>query len=406
MPTDRGRAGIALLCLLAVVLAASQFPATGFGASPDGGGPFADPGSEPAAGPGGQSGTAGGPTDATAAPSTSQTATAPATSTGPDDDPSTTAGITDSPAGGTTSQGAETTTQTTTATTTTTATATEAAASAGDDGGDSGLAEVAANVLLVLFGGVTLLVGILTPHRSYRHDIGLGRSFLSLVGVGAAYVGGDGDGGRRLPSLGGLFLNVPQTTMSVVIGSSAAAPQFFDALGGVAGGFATGTRVALGGVGRALGGGLLAVPRGVGSALGGLGGALAGGLLAFPSGAGSVLGGLVGDGDGTVRGTSRPDADVRDASDVEPEEPSEPDPPASVEEAWERMVDAASVYGTDSQTPVETARTVVRRGLPAEPVGTLTKLFRYVRYSPAGGDRSQLERARDALDDIEGGEES
>ncbi len=381
MVSDRDRGAVALLCLFAIVIAAAQFPVVGLGSAPDGGGPIGTP---PAAETGASSADGGGGADGTVDdPDDGTTSTAVDTTAEGSDAATDEAGGTDEP-----TATAEPTTRETTA----------ASADDADAGGSDGAGKLVLGVLVVA--------------------VALGVVGLILFGAGGtrrrderAGVDVDGPGGRvaakllrYLPTVGvgltGAIGSIPRRTMRFVVGSSRSAPRLFDAVGSAVGEVAAGVGVAGSGLATGLGRVAVRAPAGLVNGLGSLGSAAAGGLLSAPSGAGSLLGGLFG-ADST---TDRPGADARNAAGVEPEEPTEPErppPPASVEEAWERMVDAAPVPNWRSKTPVEVASDAVRTGLPVEPVGRLTRLFRRVRYDPTRPGERALSDAREALARIE-----
>lgn len=366
-----------LLCLLAVVLVGVQFPVAGLGGAPDGGGPLGTPVSVA--------------DDPGKAVDTTATERDPGVTTDLDRGPATTtrSDETETPADET-----ETPTPTATDRSTTSAAGTETGSGGG---GPLELLGVGAALTVALVGGYVSLTRTRRHHGLFRDGA---RAAGGLPVVGGAVSTVVGGAGRGLSAL-------PRRTMRFVIGVSASAPRVLDAVAGAVGEVAGGLRVAAGSIGGGLGRAAFRLPAGLASGLAGLGRALGGGLLSTPGGLASMFGGFRSD--GTQLSEDRPSADARSASDVDPEEPEpEPEPPASVTEAWERMLEAARLRRHETKTPVEVARAAVRRGLPAEPVGRLTNLFRRVRYGGEGGSNA-LATARESLADIEdtdGGENS
>lgn len=88
------------------------------------------------------------------------------------------------------------------------------------------------------------------------------------------------------------------------------------------------------------------------------------------------------------------------------EEVAEADPPATIAEAWDRLIVEASIRDRRVKTPVESARTVIRAGRPTDPVIKLLTLFRQWRYGNVPTSRDRLEAARAALERVRGGEDS
>jgi len=408
--SDRDRGAVALLCLFAIVIAAAQFPAIGLGSAPDGGGPIGTPPSTDAAASDGDAGDAD-PGDSDDGDGTAGTGTATETTTErttrstdtpttEDDDV-----YTDSRAGTDTPTRPATATERSTPEPTTERTtdgpADDETVDASSDDDSEDLGAVLGGILIVVAGalvlGVVALSGGMTRSGGGSRDRGTGQSKIAATLFG--YLP------RITAGLTGAIGRLPRRTMGFVIGASRSTPRLFDALGSATGQLFTGLRFAGSGAARAFGSVALQAPGGLAKGLGSLGRAAAGGLLSAPSGAGSLLGSLLSD---ETSSTDRPGADARNAADVDPEEPSEPDlpPPASVEEAWERMVEAAPVPGWQSKTPVEVAKDAVRTGLPVDPVGRLTELFRRVRYDPERPGDGALSGAREALARIEDVERS
>ena len=189
---------------------------------------------------------------------------------------------------------------------------------------------------------------------------------------------------ERLPGLSPsrLAKRLPQVTLVAVVGLSTSTARVVGAAGRVAGGVASGLRVAVGGGSRSLlrglGGGLGAVlsPPAVGS------------LFSVPG----LLSGLA-TGRSTAPTGQSPDADARSNADVEPSEDDES--LRTVEDAWDAFVAPLPVADREARTPGELARTAIERGYPDEPVERLTRVFRRVRY---GGRQPTDERTRTALE--------
>ncbi|MFC4549783.1 MULTISPECIES: DUF4129 domain-containing protein [Halorussus] len=343
MGHNRRHAALAALCVLAVLLAASLLPASGFGTYPAGF--WSDRG---AGAPGGTAGSGAG-FDGPDRPVPTSTRTTQETTDG-------------------------TTTETTTARETETTTATTAASDGDDGGGD---ASGAAFAVLGLFAAVVIA------------GLGFGTGMLSVAAAAGALPFTITVRGTPIGKLVG---GLPERTMTLVVGFSSAAPQLLDDAGTLLREVGGGLSMVVGGLGTALGrtarfgfGGLgaafVAVPR----ALSGLGsgpGLLSGvtNNLSVPS-----FGGKSNSRRSSGGGGSSADAD-----------PTEPAPP-SVEEAWETLADRVPGRRRRSRTPGEIARAAVERGYPDDAVRQLTRAFEEVRY---GGkprdDRTSV--ARSALD--------
>jgi hypothetical protein len=192
------------------------------------------------------------------------------------------------------------------------------------------------------------------------------------------------------------FLAIPQGTMSVLVGLTASAPQVLDGLGRTAGGLFAGLDDLASGIGRAfvavprtLGKGLVAIPRGLGSGLG----SLSLGLSSLTAGISSR--------DWLPRGGDKP-SDPRDGSRTDDADGAEEVDrgPVSIDEAWEAMVDYVPLRRVESKTPAEVARAAVDGGLPRSAVERLTAVFRDVRYGryPRSDERERT--AREALAEI------
>lgn len=370
MGYDLSRAALVVVSVLAVLLAASLFPASGYGTYPGTVGEGVAGPTDPTAPAGvdGPGGTAETP-DTTARTTQDPSATETTVGTG---DPGTTADPTtreptQEPTATTEQQDADT-----------------GGASDPDRGGGFPILGFLLQFVL-LFVGAVLLVGL-----------------LAVVGDIERRRTGEFDG--YVVDLPGLptfrvrasFLAIPQGTMSVLVGLTASAPQVLDGLGRTVGGVFAGLDELASGVGTAfvaiptaLGKGLVAIPRGLGSGLG----SLSLGLSSLTAGISTR--------DWLSRGGDKPD-DPRDgvrAGDTATEEPAETGP-VSIDEAWETMVDAVPLRRPDSKTPAEVARAAVDGGLPRSAVERLTTVFRDVRYGryPRSDDRKRT--AREALAEI------
>ncbi|MFD1512819.1 DUF4129 domain-containing protein [Halomarina rubra] len=332
------RAALLALCAIAVILAASLFPAVGFGSYPSGSW----------TGPAGDAAVSG--------PADGQ----PADVEDPTDDPN---GQSDENAPGEP-------TPTPTATPTATPTETPAAADSGGDRHDgSGGESLLLVPVLAVFGGLFLVLGLSLRRLGYRR-----RGFWFVH--------------PSLPDLPPAFVRnalaaIPQATMGFVVGVGATLPRLLDDTATVLG--AAGSAVVNVGRGaaRAMALTLTAVPTAFAAGLGGIATGFGRALGALP-GAASSLGGQ------TIRDGSTTDATTT----TEEESLAEDLGPLSVEEAWAEMTDRVPIRNRNAATPGQYARRAVRRGLPARSVGTLTRLFREVRY----GGRSGEERFGDALD--------
>ena len=341
---NRRHAALATLCVFAVLLAASLFPASGFGAYPAG--VWSDSGT------GAPGTTAAGPSTTVEFSTTTESTTATATTQR-------------------TTDGSTTTTATTTEQTTTE----RAAADPGDGGFDGG-------DLSGLYLGVgALLAGL----------VGFGFVRGALSATSAAEAIPFTITVRGVP-IGDLIGGLPERTMTLVVGFSSSVPQLLDDTASLTSEVTSGLAMVLSGTGSALGriasagaGGLFAAFTAVPRALSGFSGVS--GLfsdVSVPS-----LGR-----DSSGRDRSRPSSTTADES-----EPSEPRPP-TVEEAWETMADRVFVRNRRARTPEEFARAALERGYPDDAVRKLTRTFQEVRY----GRRSRTDRtptARSALDRIQ-----
>jgi hypothetical protein len=340
---ERRRAALAALCVLAVALAATLLPASGFGSQPagvgvgDGGGPSVPSG--------------GGGTDTV---EQSPEATAPTVTTTQDD---------------------ETTTDETETTTTTTETTT--AAPPNYDGGDG------SDLLAALTTGFFGVVGAIAV-------VGFWTGTLAVSGRAAGAipftltVGGT--------PIGKLVGRVPARTMATVVALSSSVPRLLDDAASLAGAVGRSLGSLLGAAGRgslqALRVGaqglaltVTAIPRAFAGLAGGVGLFSSVGNVSMPS-----LG--RGGSDGSDAASGRTPAAADDETD--------PAPP-TVEEAWEAMRERVPVRNRRARTPGEVARAAARRGYPDEAVRRLTEAFREVRYGDLPRD-ARTDDARSALD--------
>lgn len=365
---DLRRAALALLSLLAVVLAASLFPASGFGSHPGSGGGVADL----------QSGVTG-------------------TGTGAGDPPATPAGPSDGSGGGSTDDGTATPTATPTPTPTPTATPTP---DRPDEGaGPSSGGSLLGTVVGLLVAAVAVVVGLgtvaqLREGARDREPIDLDGTRVDGAALAPLY--------DLLPPPLALGLwRLSQGTTALLVGATAVVPSalaalssLFDGVGGAAGALVDGLV-------RPGGRALVAVPRAIAAGFGGVAGGLGSALIALPAalaGIGSGLpspslpsfGGDEGDDDAAATAPSTGDGGA---------DSTEPAPP-SVEEAWATLRELVRLPNARSRTPGEVARAAVDAGLPADAVAALTAAFREVRYADRPADGGRLATARDAIDRI------
>lgn len=341
----RGQTRVVVLGAAAVVLAGLMFPATGFGTLP---GPASAP--------------------------PSADANAPFGSDAESDDgspPIDTGTPTDSESTGTDQPTRETPTPTPTPTATPGPTTTEPPGGEDDDG--SGLpgvlfglsGAVLASVLLLVPGGVLLAVE--GKHRGWP-------VFRALPVPGVPVTG--------------LTRSVAQGTVATLVRTSVSVPRVLAGLGSVTAAATDALGSGLSGLARGVGEVVVAVPRGLAAGVGGLGSALAG-ILA-----------------GTERRTSnpasgqRPGEDPRTNADGSESEGDSRAPPATIEEAWRRMVAALSVRGSETRTPTEIAAAAVERGLPAGPVERLTTAVQQVAYGGYDATDERTDRALSAYERI------
>lgn len=408
MGYDIGRAVLAVCSVLVVLVAASAFPAAGFGSLPGGW----DGGSGQGVGPGGDGPQMGGePTPDPGRSGDDRTTTA---EDGDETEKTTTTTTTTDPGGETTTEdsgddrtttdagGEETTTETGSEETTTGATGPEP----GEDDGKGGLLAALGALLGVLIAvlawvawtaAVVLFVGVAV--------------FGIAMGAGKAAVESDAGAtvlrfaGREV-HVGASLQGVSRGTMSYVLALSAGTNRMLDDLGTTLQAAITGAGPALSTLRGSGSAALGTIARGLGTALAGGTRAAGGALLSLPSGLGALVSGV----GGLRSGGSTPDRDARDTSPVPPSEEAteEPAPPESVEEAWTEFVETLRVRDPDTKTPAEFARIAVHGGLPVEPVRRLTETFREVRYGDVPPSGERVDAALSAFEEIRrrGGEES
>lgn len=368
MTSGRTRAGVVLLCLLAIVLAAAQFPATGLGSAPGGSGPTDDS----AAGwtTGGVldfdnlvSGGSGSVPTATPTPKRPTATPTDATTTAEE-----------------------------------TMTAAQASDRTGEGGSDGSVGPLAWVLIVAGLGAVVAIVWMRFGGTAGSGDENEQDGPTTISKPFGIEVG-------ALEGSGSLFQRVSRATMAFVISMSASAPRLFEAAVDVADALAVGLGVAARETSRALGdtfGPGRDVLRG---AFAGVGLGMTASVRSFPLGTSSILDGLFGT-TSSVRSTKRPDRDGRDATEIGPAETNDYGPPDTIEEAWERMLDRATRRPDRAMTPVEVARSLISSGFPAEPVTRLTALFRQRRYGGVPPSDDRLEIARRALERIRRGEDS
>lgn len=384
MGYDLGRAVLAVCSVLAVLVAASAFPAAGFGALPGGG--HGDPGG--VTGPGGDGPPATGGEQTTAPPGGPANGTAD--------------GDAENGSDGTTGAGEETTAgESTTATETATPeTTTTTAGGSGESDENRGMAAL----LSLLFGAALWTLGAVAVLGLLLGVVGMATG---VVAVERAARGTTLTVAGREFHVGRALQGISRSTMSYVLAISASGARLVDEVGAAIRAAGSGIGPALSAVWQSGGLALSALPRAVGAALAGSVRALGAALVAIPAGLGSLAGGL---GGLSMPDWSTPDRDARDASPVPPSEddPEEPAPPGSVEEAWAAFVEHLGVRNAATRTPGELARVAVEAGLPADPVRRLTGAFREVRYGGVPPSEDRLRAALSALEEIrrDGGEES
>jgi hypothetical protein len=361
------RAALLTLCSIAVVVAASLFPASGVGSYPAGAGEV-DLGLGDRSAPelddrSGLDGTGDADTPGTPdGPTGTDGADGPTPTDG-------TAGSTDATDGSTDRADGSTPTPTATPTDT-------PAASDGPGGGPSLDAGTLVGAFFAV--GVLVLLGGLSLSRLGYRRRGIWLVHPSLPDLPPAPV-------RTI------LAAIPRTTMGFVVGLSGAAPRLLDDAATVLGTAASAAGLVARGAVRGTTRTLLAVPSAFAAGTGG--------LLA---GVGRTLGSLPG-AVASLGGSSwRPSSSATPGSTGDAEEADAG--PLTVEEAWSAMTDRVPARDRRALTPGEYARRAVGRGLPSGAVATLTRLFREVRYGGRPEDDDRTAAARDAYDDIDGGD--
>ncbi|PSQ20057.1 hypothetical protein BRD00_00075 [Halobacteriales archaeon QS_8_69_26] len=385
MGYDLGRAVLAVCSVLAVLIAASAFPAAGFGALPGGG----DGDTGVAEGPGGDGPPTTGGDGATTVPGDSTGEGNGTDTTTEDGGETTTDGTTESD--GTTTAG-ETPTATTKSTTT-------------EDPSDSDDDSVLAPLVSLLLGAVVWALGAITVLGLVLGLVGMATG---TVAVERAATGTVLTVGSVEFQVGSAVQGISRSTMSYVLAISASAARLVDQVGTAMSAAGSGFGPALSALVRSGSGALSSLPTAMGTVLAGSTRALGGALVAIPSGLGALVGGL---GGLSTPDWATPSRDPRDASPVPPSEEAveeEETPPESVEEAWAAFVEHLGARNTAARTPGELARAAVDAGLPSDAVERLTGTFRAVRYGGVPPSEDRLRAALSALEEIRrhGGEES
>jgi len=227
-----------------------------------------------------------------------------------------------------------------------------------------------------------------------------------VVVVGVALVGaGEGKSRdwpmfRRLPvpavTVVGLGQAASTASMSFLVRLSSTVPGLLAGLSTAAAATGSALSTALAGTGRGLGAAVVTVPRGIAHALAGVGTGLTG-FLSTMTGTTTASGSGPGSFGG---GRSSGSADSADGEDEDPDEP-----PATVEDAWVAMVERLPGGHRETKTPGELARLAVDQGFPVAPVETLTDAFRRVTYGGASPGDELTDEALAALTRIERGPE-
>lgn len=294
-----------------------------------------------------------------------------------------------------TSDGTETTPAATSASpeVTPTATPTPTETPVAPEDGDSGSPLPVKLVGLALIGGFGVVaVGVIRAASNGDGD-GLtdaGLHLLPVVGElldSAVTAVSDGAIGRAVG-------RIPQVTTAALLSGSSALSRVGAGVSAVSSGVLTGLATGIGSVGTMSLRGLAGLPSALGSltvaplrALSGLGGA--GGFFA------SVRSGVDSP---SLFGSSDSESERTTTAAATAEGDDSPDiATLSVREAWALLADRVSVPDPETATPGEYARRAIEGGLPAEPVGRLTVLFREVEYGGKSATGDRTESARDAL---------
>ncbi|WP_049972239.1 DUF4129 domain-containing protein [Haladaptatus cibarius] len=355
MNSKRRRVALTALCVLAVVFAASLFPATGFGSYPTSAGDDgrADGSSESYANPFYSPGSGSFDSDL---PDEQETVTESKDSTTTE---------TDESSDSSSDEDGETTTA----------------------GGSQSSENDPARGLDVLE-SITAVLSVLGVLTAFFVGIGFRRGTFEIGGSGLIPITISGE------PISAFVSGIPARTMSLVIGFSASVPRFVDDTATLLSEFGSGLSVALTGFGSAVGKTATAIGRGFGGAFLALG-SVGSGLLSVPSLFSRPN--LPEFGSKTSKKEPESTETESDTATAEPEKVGPPD----IEEAWENMTEHLRVRNRRAATPEEFARTAINRGFPTDAVRQLTDAFREVRYGsyPSSGERTTIARA--ALDKIE-----
>lgn len=345
MASDRRRAALLACCALAIVAAASLFPAAGYGDYPDSGAVDSDHYED-----GDSVGTppAGNANDSSSG-----------------DDENATETETDEPARTGTETEREPGTETERETETEMESGTETETSSGTESNDDALAALFA---LLFAGGLGVAFWKLTdPTRA---------SGVSEADLPAGF----------LPRLRLRFRRIPQLTMMATIGAARVAPSLLDRIAAATRGVGAGAVLVARSAGRDVGSTLLTAPS-----------LFAGGLPSLSGG----FTGLFGRSRSGSRRSWPFDRSSEPAREADPAPEPTPENPRTVEGAWEAMVEELPVRRRDARTPGEYASVAVDAGLPERAVARLTEAFREVRYGGYPPSPERTRRARDALETIE-----
>lgn len=353
--SDFRRAALALLCLLAVALAASLFPASGLGPHPGGGVP--------------SSGGAA-PADAPLSPTTPP----------PGDDAE--------PPGGTAApdgDGDATPTSTPTPTPTPTPTRTDAGGTGGPSTG-RGPGDALAGLFALAGVGVALLGLLAALGRAGE------RADPDLPDLGVL--------GEVLPAPVALGLaRLSRGTTSLLLGASTAVPRALSMLAATG----RGAGDVLDALARPVGRAAAAVPRALSAAGAGLAAATGGLLGSLPALFGRVGANVDRPG---LPSLSRDDGERGGAGDAEDAADDGAPTPRGVVEAWAMLRALVRPHlprgDHRARTPREVARAAVAAGLPAGPVRRLTLAFERVRYGDAPETEALTARAVETLRTLRG----
>ena len=250
----------------------------------------------------------------------------------------------------------------------------------------------------IFVGSIVSFVGLLFVVVAFGLIVGVFWIFTDPIR--SPHVSADDIPSGFLPRLRLRLRLIPQLTMFATIGLSRVVPSVVDTLfrttSGLGSGLASGFGFLARDVGRGLGTALVAVP----SALVGGGSGLFSGLFSLSSGFSSLFGSVRSRTRSRGRSSSSDASRESETDDVDPV----PDPdlgPQTIEEAWEEMVDELPIRRRHARTPGEYAAKAIDIGFPSRAVSQLTTVFRDVRYGgyPPSPDRTR--RAREAFEEIE-----